>query len=64
MHEYLMEVTHFFQGVCRFQVIASDKTAAIEKGTEYIKQRYGKDNCYMNTIKVVRKLKPSFGAEG
>lgn len=59
MHEYLMEVTHYFLGRQRFQVVAENKADAIEKGTEYIK-KFGKDNYYMDSVKVVKKLKPSF----
>ena len=63
MREFLMEVKHFFLGDYRFQVVAEDRADAIVKGTEWVCRNLGKDNCYIDTVKVVRELKPSFGKE-
>ena len=61
MHEYLLSVQHFFLGEYRFQVVAENKVDAIIKGTEYVNRVLGKDNCFPDTVKVIKKLKPSFG---
>lgn len=60
MHEYLMEVGHYFLGSVRFQVVANDRAEAMEKGAEYVKNLHN-DNYIKDHIKVVKKLKPSFG---
>ena len=61
MHEYLMEVQHYFLGKQRFQVNADNKIAAVEKGIEYANRVFGRDNYISGTVKAIRKLKPSFG---
>lgn len=61
MHEYLMEVQHYFLGSQRFQVNAEDKIEATKKGVEYANRTFGRDNCIPGTVKDIRKLKPSFG---
>ena len=63
MREFLMEVKHFFLGDYRFQVVAEDRADAITKGTEYVDRVLGRDNCYRDTVRVVKRLKPSFGKE-
>ena len=60
MHEYLMEVEQFFGGKYRFQVNASSREEAMENGRKHIKERHN-DNFIKDTLKVVKKLKPSFG---
>ena len=60
MHEYLMEAGHYFRGAVRFQVVASDRSEAMKKGGEYVKSLHD-DNYIKDHIKVIKKLKPSFG---
>jgi len=60
-HVYLMEVQKYFGGRVRFQVVASDKDEAKEKGLGVASNLFGKDNIIRETIRVDRKLKPSFG---
>ena len=60
MHEYLMEVEQFFGGKYRFQVNASNREEAMENGRKHSKERHN-DNFIKDTLKVVKKLKPSFG---
>jgi hypothetical protein len=50
-------------GSARFQVEADSKEEAKVKGIEYMNRVHGKDNWIHDTIKVDRKLKPSFGKE-
>ena len=68
MHEYLMEAQHYFLGARRFQVEANDRDEALMKGQTYMKSLLDKDNFIHNddgsyVLKVVKKLKPSFGKE-
>lgn len=60
-HEYLMEVEQYFGGKLRFQVTASNREEAMLKGKEYLKNKPGRDNRIDDSLKVVKKLKPSFG---
>lgn len=62
MHEYLMEVGHYFRGTVRFQVCALNKADAIVRGNEYVRLLHD-DNYIKGTVKCVKKLKPSFGKE-
>ena len=62
MHEYLIEVGHYFRGKVRFQVEATNKMEALEKGKSYIDSLHD-DNYIKDHISVVKKLKPSFGKE-
>jgi len=59
MHEYLMEVGHYFYGTKRFMATAKNREEAIEVGSQYIASLHD-DNYIKGTVKVVRKLKPSF----
>jgi hypothetical protein len=61
-HEYLMSAEKYF-GTARFQVEADSKEEAKAKGIEYMNRVHGKDNWITGTVKVDRKLKPSFGEE-
>lgn len=61
-HEYLMVAQTYF-GSARFQVEADSKDEAKEKGIEYMNRVHGKDNWISGTVKVDRKLKPSFGSD-
>ena len=60
-HVYLMEVQKYFGGRVRFQVVASDKDEAKEKGLSEAEKLFGRDNIIRESIRVDRKLKPSFG---
>lgn len=58
MHEYLMEIQQYF-GTKRFQVTADSREEALEKSKDTI---YYKDsNSIKESLRVVKKLKPSFG---
>jgi hypothetical protein len=61
-HEYLMSIETYFGGEKRFQVTAANKTEAVEKAKET--QFYRSDNTIPDTLKCIRKLKPSFGKDG
>lgn len=59
MHEYLMEIDHYFGSPKRFQVVADTKEEAIEKAKET--SFYKNDDCLIkSSLRVVKKLKPSF----
>ncbi len=60
--EYLMEIEQFFGGKFRFQVNAIDSIDAIKTARLYIDRQPGerKDNYIMDSLRVVRKLEPSF----
>lgn len=62
MHEYLMEVERWFEGKYRFQILAQSKDHALMAGKMYlINTEPNYENEYhMDTIRVIRKLKPSF----
>ena len=63
MHEYLMEVERWFGGHYRFQVLAYSKEHAMMSGKMYLtstEPNYSNEY-HMDTLKVVRKMKPSFG---
>lgn len=60
-HVHLMEVQKYFGERVHFQVVASDKNEAKEKGLENAEKLFGSDNIIRESIRVDRKLKPSFG---
>ena len=60
-HEYLMEVTRYFGGATRFQVEASNRDEAKIIGIKRADEMFGRDNIINGSIRVVKKLKPSFG---
>lgn len=58
-HEYLMSMQRYFGGETRFQVTAESKEEAIEKAKKTIFYVHD-DNTIKNSLRVVKKLKPSF----
>lgn len=62
MHEYLIEVGHYFFGTVRFQVEGHDRSEALENARKRVEKLHD-DNYIKDYIKVVKKLKPSFGKE-
>lgn len=61
-HEYLVEIQQYFGGRMRFQVLAESREDALVKAKEYLNERrYDKDNRIEDSLRVVKKLKPSFG---
>lgn len=60
-HEYLMEVIRYFGGATRFQVEASNKDEAKAIGIKRANELFGRDNIINGTLRVVKKLKSSFG---
>ena len=63
-HEYLMEIQQYFGGRMRFQVVAESREDAMTKARLYLNERrYDKDNRIEDSLRVVKKLKPSFGKE-
>lgn len=58
-HEYLMSVQRYFGGEKHFQVIATSKAEAIEKAKQTPFYRSGE--VLRDTLRCIRKLKPSFG---
>lgn len=63
LHEYLIGVQKYFGGEQRLQVLASGKEEARIKGLQQAEKLFGKDNIIKDSIRVIRKLKPSFGQE-
>lgn len=68
MHKYLMEAQHYFLGARRFQVEAADMDEALMKGQTYMNSLLDKDffihyDDGRYVLRVVKKLKPSFGKE-
>ena len=63
MHEFLMEYQTYFGRGPRFQVVAKDRAEALELGEKYIKETLHEHNAINGSLKVVRKLKPSFSKE-
>lgn len=64
MHEYLMEVRHFFLGYERFTIKAENKPEALEKAKKYVLQepRFSWGGNYdTNDVRLVMKLKPKKG---
>lgn len=61
-HEYLMGIQRYFCGEERFMVTATSKAEAIEKAKQTPFYRNGE--VWRDTLRCVRKLKPSFGKEG
>ena len=59
MHEYLMEIDLWFFRTSRFQVTADTKAEALEKAKE--SSFYKDSNAIKSSLRVVRKLKHSFG---
>ena len=62
-HEYLIGVQKYFGGEQRLQVLASGKEEARIKGLQQAEKLFGKDNIIKDSIRVIKKLKPSFGQE-
>ena len=63
-HEYLMEIQQYFGGRLRFQVTAESREEALDKARDYLNERrYDRDNRIEDSLRVVKKLKPSFGNE-
>lgn len=63
-HEYLMEIQQYFGGKLRFQVAAESREDAMNKARNYLNERrYDRDNRIEDSLRVVKKLKPSFGSE-
>ena len=62
MHEYLMEIDYYFIGARRFQVTALNKADAMERAKEA--PIYKDREAIKSSLRVVRKLKPSFGERG
>ena len=58
-----MEYETYFGGKRRFQVNATNKEEAKKKGAEYIARMPGSDNVIKESLRCVKKLKPSFGKE-
>lgn len=63
MHEYLLEVDKWFFGTYCFQVVAESKADALKKGRAHIRDSVDIGYMHMNTLRVIRKLKPSFGGD-
>ena len=64
MHDYLMEVDHYFNGPIRFQVTAENKNDAMVKGLKFLNRGANHYvNCISGSLRCVRKLKPSFKKE-
>ena len=59
MHEYLMEVRHYFSGYEPFKIEAEDKANALAKAREYVDKNphYWGGNYDKRTIRCVKKLK-------
>lgn len=63
-HEYLMEIQQYFGGKLRFQVVAESREDAMNKARNYLNERrYDRDNRIEDSLRIVKKLKPSFGSE-
>ena len=63
MHEFLLDVERWFGGRYRFQVLAYSREHAMMAGKMYLvntEPNY-KNEYHMDTLRVVRKLKPSLG---
>lgn len=58
MHEYLVEIECYFGRRYRFQVSAESKEEALEKAKETV--YFKDDNAIKSSLRVVKKLKPSF----
>lgn len=62
MHEYLMEVERWFGSRYRFQVLAHSPGQALMSGKMFLvgtEPNY-QEEYHMDTLRVVRRLKPSF----
>ena len=61
MHEYLMEYDRYFGHDRRFQVLATNREEAMRIGNERLNKMLDRDDIIPGTLRVIRKLKPSFG---
>lgn len=62
-HEFLLEYETYFGKGPRFQVLANDRAEALKLGKRYLEERNHGGNVIIDSLKVIRKLKPSFGKE-
>ena len=63
MNEFLMEYQTYFGRGPRFQVLANDEAEALKLGEKYIEETIHGYSVIGGSLKVVRKLRPSFGKE-
>lgn len=63
--EYLMEIEQYYGRKFRFQVTAYDESDALITARNYIDHLpdENRENCIMDSLHVVRKLKPQFGSQ-
>lgn len=57
MNKYLMSVSMYFGGDKEFTIEALDKNDALENAKLHIKTSKEFDNCKIDTLRVIKKLK-------